>query len=157
MITRNAIGIDASRASELVFSLNTLLSNYAVFYQNVRGYHWNIRGGHFFELHAKFEELFMNLQNTIDQIAERILTLGGVPLHTFVGFTEHATIHAVANVTDGRSAVMNVIDSLNVIIEIQRSIDALSTETGDEGTCDLMSDNIRAQEKLVWMYSAYLG
>jgi starvation-inducible DNA-binding protein len=157
MITRNAIGIDAARAGELAYSLNTLLANYAVFYQNVRGFHWNIRGEKFFELHVKFEELYADLQLKIDEIAERILTLGGAPLHTFTGFTEHATVHAVAHVSDGRSALMNILDSLKVVIEIQRSLLTLSSDADDEGTNALMSDYIRAQEKLIWMYSAYLG
>jgi starvation-inducible DNA-binding protein len=128
-----------------------------VFYQNVRGFHWNIRGEKFFELHVKFEELYTDLQLKIDEIAERIVTLGGTPLHTFSGFTEHATIHAVAHVSDGRSAMLNILDSMKVVIEIQRSILTLSADADDEGTNALMSDYIRAQEKLVWMYSAYLG
>jgi starvation-inducible DNA-binding protein len=99
----------------------------------------------------------MDLQLKIDEIAERIVTLGGTPLHTFIGFTEHATIHAVANVSDGRSAVLNILDSMKVVIDIQRSILTLSADADDEGTNALMSDYVRAQEKLVWMYSAYLG
>lgn len=157
MMTRNAIGIDAARANELVYSLNTLLSNYSVFYQNVRGFHWNIRGDKFFELHVKFEELYTDLQMKIDEIAERILTLGGAPYHTFAAFTEHSTVHPVANVSDGHSAVTSVLDSLKIILDIQRSVLVLSSDAEDEGTNALMSDYIRAQEKLVWMYSAYLG
>jgi starvation-inducible DNA-binding protein len=106
---------------------------------------------------VKFEELYTDLQLKIDEIAERIVTLGGTPLHTFSGFTEHATIHAVAHVSDGRSAMLNILDSMKVVIEIQRSILTLSADADDEGTNALMSDYIRAQEKLVWMYSAYLG
>jgi starvation-inducible DNA-binding protein len=60
-------------------------------------------------------------------------------------------------VSDGRSAMLNILDSMKVVIEIQRSILTLSADTDDEGTNALMSDYIRAQEKLVWMYSAYLG
>jgi starvation-inducible DNA-binding protein len=66
-------------------------------------------------------------------------------------------VHAVAHVSDGRSALMNILDSLKVVIEIQRSLLTLSSDADDEGTNALMSDYIRAQEKLVWMYSAYLG
>jgi starvation-inducible DNA-binding protein len=59
--------------------LNLLLSNYQVYYQNLRGIHWNIRGKRFFDLHVKFEELYNDSQLKIDMIAERVLTLGGTP------------------------------------------------------------------------------
>lgn len=62
----NAIGIDQGKAQNLAEKLNLLLANYSLFYQNVRGYHWNIKGEKFFELHAKFEELYNDLLIKID-------------------------------------------------------------------------------------------
>ena len=53
MNTKNAIGLDSDKAKQLSKKLNELLSNYSVFYQNTRGYHWNIKGDKFFELHLK--------------------------------------------------------------------------------------------------------
>ena len=79
----NQIGLNEMKAMELTKELNELLANYSIFYQNVRGYHWNIKGEKFFELHAKFEELYNDLFVKIDEIAERILTLGGMPNHNF--------------------------------------------------------------------------
>ena len=64
------------KSAELADKLNTLLANYSIFYQNTRGYHWNIKGEKFFELHLKFEELYNDLFIKIDEVAERILTLG---------------------------------------------------------------------------------
>ena len=80
---KNLIGIDKEKAKELVIKLNDLLANYQLFYQNLRGLHWNIKGKEFFELHLKFEELYNDAVIKIDEIAERILTLEGEPLHTF--------------------------------------------------------------------------
>jgi len=60
-------------------------------------------------------------------------------------------------VTDGIMAVTNILDSFKTIITLQRELLKLSEEAGDEGTNALMSDYIRAQEKLMWMYSAFLN
>ena len=79
----NAIGLDSSKARLLAEKLNELLANYSIFYQNTRGYHWNIKGEKFFELHLKFEELYNDLFLKIDEVAERILTLGYTPMHNF--------------------------------------------------------------------------
>jgi len=75
-MAKNIIGLDEQQAQQLADSLNELLANYQVFYMNVRGYHWNIKGDKFFELHVKFEELYDDLLMKVDEVAERILTLG---------------------------------------------------------------------------------
>jgi starvation-inducible DNA-binding protein len=72
----NFIGLDVEKSKELADALSDLLANYSIFYQNTRGYHWNITGDKFFELHLKFEELYNDLFEKIDEVAERILTLG---------------------------------------------------------------------------------
>src|SRR5690554_3895956 len=77
----NVIGIEPQHAKQLAERLNELLANYQIMYMNVRGFHWNIRGESFFELHAKFEETYNDLLLKVDEIAERILTLGQRPLH----------------------------------------------------------------------------
>ena len=83
---KNIIGLDAIKAKKLADLLNVLLANYQLFYINSRGFHWNIKGEKFFELHLKFEELYTDTQLKIDEIAERILTLGHTPDHTFTDF-----------------------------------------------------------------------
>jgi len=153
----NAIGLDTNKAKQLAERLNELLANYSVFYQNVRGYHWNIRGEKFFELHVKFEELYNDLVMKIDEVAERILTLGHAPNHRYSIYNSTSKITESTEVSDGKKAVENILNSFKTIIMIQRDLLALSAEVGDEGTNALMSDYIRAQEKLVWMYSAYLN
>jgi starvation-inducible DNA-binding protein len=154
-ITR--IGIDAKLASQLVNELNLLLANYAVFYMNVRGFHWNIRGEKFFELHLKFEELYNDLHLKIDEVAERILTLGGVPDHSYAKYHELALIKPAVNVIDGTKAVKSILKSFTELIVMQRALLKLASDADDEGTNALMSDYIRQQEKLSWMYGAYLG
>jgi starvation-inducible DNA-binding protein len=153
----SSIGLDKKKSKTLADKLNVLLADYMVFYQNTRGLHWNIKGEKFFELHLKFEELYNNLLLKVDEVAERILTLGGVPLHTFEDYSSTAAIKAAKNVSDGRKAVGLILDSFEIILIKQRELLSLSTDADDEGTNSLMSDYIREQEKLVWMYSSYLN
>lgn len=153
----SAIGLDSKKSRQLSEKLNVLLANYSVFYQNTRGYHWNIKGEKFFELHLKFEELYNDLLLKIDEVAERILTLGYSPEHRYSEYKKISSIKESTHVSDGMKAVENILNSLKTIITLQRELLGLSADTGDEGTNALMSDYIRAQEKSVWMYSAFLN
>ncbi|MEL6251387.1 MAG: Dps family protein [Bacteroidota bacterium] len=157
LLQTNLIGLDSQKAIQLAKSLNELLANYQVFYMNVRGYHWNIKGEKFFELHAKFEELYADLQIKIDEIAERILTLGETPRHSFSSYLEKAEIKTHEEVREGRIAVEGILEAFRILLGQQRGLLEQSAEANDEGTNALMSDYIREQEKLVWMYAAYLG
>ena len=85
----NILGLPVKESELIVKELNILLSNFQVYYQNLRGIHWNIRGKRFFDLHVKFEELYTDSQIKIDLIAERVLTVGGTPLHTFEDYIEN--------------------------------------------------------------------
>ena len=92
-----------------VEKLNKLLADYQIFYQNLRGLHWNVKGPMFFALHEKFEEYYNQSAEVVDAIAERVLMLGGQPLHTFGEYLEVATLEQVKNVSDGREAVEAVL------------------------------------------------
>ncbi|MBL8008344.1 MAG: DNA starvation/stationary phase protection protein [Ignavibacteria bacterium] len=153
----NSIGLDSTKSKQLAEKLNLLLANYSVFYQNTRGYHWNIKGQKFFELHLKFEELYNDLFIKIDEVAERILTLGYSPDHRYSVYMKKSGIKESTQVSDGIKAVGDILNSFKTLITLQREILLLSEEAEDEGTNALMSDYIRAQEKLVWMYSSFLG
>jgi starvation-inducible DNA-binding protein len=153
----SAIGLDSTKSKNLADKLNELLANYSIFYQNTRGAHWNIKGEKFFELHVKFEELYTDLLLKIDEVAERILTLGYSPNHTYSDYQKISKIVESNQVSNGIQAVGDILASFQTVIRLQREILSLSSDAGDEGTNALMSDYIRAQEKLVWMYSAFLN
>lgn len=153
----NKIGINEEKAKNIAKKLNQLLADYQIFYQNVRGFHWNIRGEKFFELHLKFEELYNDLQIKIDEIAERILTLSETPLHSFDEYLKKSEIEVEKNVFTGKTCVKSILKSFEKVIVLQRKLLELSGDANDEGTNSQMSDYIREQEKLVWMYSAFLG
>lgn len=153
----NAIGLPEDGAKMLAKELLHLLADYSVFYQNVRGYHWNIRGPQFFELHTKFEELYSGLVIKIDDVAERILTLGGRPDHRYSSYTILTEIKESEVLDNGDAAVADILSTLGAILQRQRMILSEASQLGDEGTAALMGDYIREQEKLVWMYSAFLA
>ena len=157
MSKSNGIGLGSADAKKLAEKLNELLANYSLFYQNTRGFHWNIKGEKFFELHAKFEELYNDLLMKIDEVAERILTLGYAPEHNYSQYQKISSIKESKEVTDGKHAVEEILAAFKIIITLQRKLLDISAKAEDEGTNALMSDYIRSQEKLVWMYSAYLG
>jgi len=153
----NSIGLDKKKTGTLAAQLNNLLADYMLFYQNTRGLHWNIKGEKFFELHLKFEELYTNLLLKVDEVAERILTLGTTPLHTFEDYLKTSSIKSGKNISQPKEAVQLVLDSFQILLIKQRKLLQLSADANDEGTNALMSDYIRDQEKLVWMYSSYLN
>lgn len=156
-MSTNQIGLEKNDMSAVIKQLNNLLSSYHIFYINVRGYHWNVKGPHFFSLHEQFEELYTNLQVQIDEIAERVLTLGGTPLHAYSDFAQHSTIEEHKGVFDGNACVEGVVKGLRSLIEEQRQVSAVAEEAEDQGTADLVDDYVQEQEKLIWMYNAFLG
>lgn len=105
----------------------------------------------------KFEELYTQLQLQIDEIAERILTLGGTPLHAYSDFAKNSKISEDKNVHNGRQCVEGLVQGLQQLIEEQRSLATLAEDAGDQGSADLVTGYVQEQEKLVWMYNAFLG
>lgn len=157
MKNSNIIGLREEDCKNIVEKLNILLANYSVFYQNTRGAHWNIKGDQFFVLHPKFEELYDNLVLKIDEIAERILTLGHVPNHNYSDYLKVSTIKESKEVHNGKKCVEDILNSFKVVIDLQRELLEITDKANDEGTNALVSGYITEQEKDVWMYNAYLG
>jgi len=153
----NSIGLDISKSQSLSTDLNQLLANFQRYYQNLRGIHWNIKGKRFFDLHVKFEELYTDANLKVDEIAERILTLGGVPLHTFEDYISSSKVPVGKNITKDEEAIRLIVDSLTQLLIIERAILEASDEASDEGTNAMMSEFITQQEKTVWMMKAWLA
>lgn len=152
----NTLGLPVKETEELVAQLNALLSNFQIYYQNLRGLHWNIRGKRFFDLHLKFEELYNDSQLKIDLIAERVLTLSGTPLHTFSDYIEHSKLKVGKNISKDTEAIQLITDSLIALLKIERVILEKSGAINDEGTNSMMSDFIVEQEKTIWMLKAWM-
>lgn len=153
----NAIGLSIKESEVIIESLNELLANFQVYYQNLRGLHWNIRGKRFFDLHVKFEELYNDSQLKIDMIAERVLTLDGTPLHTFEDYIQENQLQIGKNIHNDEVAVNLIVSSLGVLLKLEREILEKAGEINDEGTSSMMSDFITEQEKTIWMMKAWLS
>lgn len=154
---KSPIGLDTVQSQALAAELNKLLASYQILYMNVRGFHWNIRGNQFFELHLKFEEIYNDLLLKVDALAERILTLDGVPLHSFSDYIQVSAIPEQKGLHDGRACVESLLASFGELLVAQRRILGQAAEAGDEGTASILSDYVQQQEKLVWMLRAYLA
>lgn len=151
----NAVGLDIARSADLAEGLNGLLATYQVHYQNLRGCHWNITGPTFFELHAKFEELYTKAQVVIDNLAERILTLEGRPLHTYSAYLKASQVKEQRDLTGAKETVACVMHDMTVLIATHRTVLHLADTAGDEATSTLVGDNITVLEKDLWMLRAY--
>ncbi|MBP4040244.1 Dps family protein [Aeromonas taiwanensis] len=154
---KSPIGLDTVQSQALAAELNKLLASYQILYMNVRGFHWNIRGHQFFELHLKFEEIYNDLLLKVDALAERILTLDGVPLHSFSDYLNVSAIPEQKGLHDGRACIESLLESFRELLVAQRRILGQAAEAGDEGTASILSDYVQQQEKLVWMLRAYLA
>lgn len=143
--------------STLIASLNQLLASYQVHYQNLRALHWNIKGTNFFELHLKYEELYTRSQVIIDELAERILTLGATPLHRFEAYLKESVLKENQTIHEGNPGMKYILDAQKQLLQLERSIMTLCAETEDEGTNAMMSDLIREKEKTNWMFAAWLN
>ncbi len=152
---KNSIGLDKEKVKVLTDKLNDLLANYQLYYQNLRGFHWNLKGNHFFTLHNKFEELYNAAQLSIDEIAERIVTLEAVPLHTYSDYLNHSTIKEHKNVTTSHDTVTKTVSSLTTLIEKERDTLNSANDAGDESTVDMMTQLIAFQEKTIWMLNSF--
>lgn len=150
-------GMNQEASHDLVNHLNQLLADYHVYYQNLRGFHWNISGPGFFELHRHFEELYTAAQVVIDDLAERILTLGGRPMHSMSDYVAKSNIAEAREVCTANDTVSQTLKNLEVLLSTERKIVQLAGELGDEGTDDLLTPLIATQEKNAWMLKAYLG
>lgn len=157
MKAMNFIGLEREESQKVIDLLNGLLANYQIYYQNLRSFHWNVKGNRFFVLHAKFEELYNDAIEKVDEIAERILTLGGVPLHSYAAYAKAATLKAQENMSDGDACLRAVASDILVLLQQEREILSVAAEIGDEGTLDVFSSYVSGQEKLLWMLNAYLN
>jgi starvation-inducible DNA-binding protein len=140
----------------IIDQLNKLLANYQIYYQNLRGFHWNIQGRDFFELHVKFEELYNDAAVKIDEVAERILTIEGTPLHSFSDYLATASLSSETNVHAGEKAVRTIVDNLSALVEQQKVVRKNAEDSDDGATADMMATFIEEQEKTLWMFKAWL-
>lgn len=152
------ISLEEKELKPIVDHLNDLLANYHIHYQKLRGCHWNVKGSHFFTLHVKFEELYTNAQLTIDELAERILTIGKSPYSTFNDYLKISKLKEIHTIgMKDTDMVLAIMDDFSKLIEMEREIMALASDAGDEGTSDLINKFMQFKEKNNWMLRSFVG
>lgn len=152
------ISLSEKKVKPVVDMLNDYLANYHIHYQKLRGCHWNIKGQNFFTLHVKFEELYTNAQLTIDEIAERVLTLGKPPHSRFADYIKESTIKEIDTIGMNDMAMVDeILADMAKLIEIERDLLEASDEAGDDGTNDMVNRFMQFKEKTNWMLRSFAG
>lgn len=139
----------------VIDGLNGLLADATVFYQKLRHYHWNVAGSEFFTLHVKFEELYTAWATTIDEIAERILMLEGVPLHTLAGMLDATELEEDDSVPAAAAMVDALIGDLTTLRTRAGAVIHEAESADDRGTVNLLDGVVDALEKETWMLGAW--
>ena len=152
------ISLSEKKVKPVVDMLNDYLANYHIHYQKLRGCHWNIKGQNFFTHHVKFEELYTNAQLTIDEIAERVLTLGKPPHSRFADYIKESTIKEIDTIGMNDMAMVDeILADMVKLIEIERDLLEASDEAGDDGTNDMVNRFMQFKEKTNWMLRSFAG
>ena len=137
--------------------LNTLVASYGVFYTKLHQHHWYVKGLKFFEAHAKFEEFYNEITENLDEVAERVLQLGGQPVATLKEFLELSLIEEAPfkDNEDTVAMVKSVVADFETLNKTyQEGYDLFE---GDEVTLDLLVGLQAAVQKHLWMLNAYLA
>lgn len=152
------INLSEKQVKPVVDMLNEYLANYHIHYQKLRGCHWNIKGQNFFTLHLKFEELYTNAQLTIDEIAERVLTLGKPPHSRFSDYIKESAIKEIDTIGLADTAMVEaVLDDMTKLIELERDLLEATDKAGDDGSNDMVNRFMQFKEKTIWMLKSFLG
>jgi starvation-inducible DNA-binding protein len=137
--------------------LNLQIANWSVLYTKLHRFHWYVKGPLFFTLHAKFEELYDESALVVDQVAERLLAIGGEPIATMKEYLEATTIQESANETKASDMVATLVKDYKHMNKSLKQLAELAESENDTITNDLAVGLIEKIDTHVWMLNAYLG
>ncbi|WP_050181072.1 Dps family protein [Domibacillus robiginosus] len=144
-------------SEQLISSVNKQVANWTVLYTKLHNYHWYVKGPQFFTLHTKFEELYTEASEHIDELAERLLALDGKPVATLRESLELATVNEAEGQEAAEEMVQSVVNDFTTLTgELKEAMD-LAAEVGDETTGDMLLAIHQSLEKHVWMLKSFLG
>jgi len=142
-------------SKETIKTLNQLVADMTVFYQKLRHYHWNVKGPEFFRLHEKFEIIYTEVGDVIDELAERIVGLDGVPLHTLSSMLEATTLKEDSENPDSDVMVTRTVKDIEVLVkELQTGIEE-AEDAVDRTTANLLDGIKDGLEAHLWMLKAW--
>lgn len=152
------IGITEQNCRNTVEILQGLLSDEYVLYTKTRNYHWNVVGPHFNDYHKAFEEQYGGLSDDIDDIAERIRSLGYKVESTLSAFQKNSKIKEhPGEYSDAKTMAMNLLEDHEIIVQnIRQVIPKIGDEFGDVGTEDFLTSLMEKHEKTAWMLRSIL-
>lgn len=137
--------------------LNKLVANLTVLYTKLHSFHWYVKGTSFYTLHSVFEKYYDYVTESLDEVAERFLAIGGRPVSTLKGSLEIATIKEATEKETTNEMVESVLTDFNLLIADLSELMEVSEEANDQGTADLALGLKTELQKNVWMLNAYLA
>ena len=136
---------------------NLSLANLNVLYRKIQNYHWNVTGTGFFAIHTKLEEYYDGINKQIDDVAERILSIGERPLGTMKNYLEITTIKEAKNEElPGNVALTEVKKDFELMLALAKEVKVIADEENDFGSSALVDEYIAGYEKDIWMLNAFL-
>ena len=148
------IGIKKSDRIGIAEGLQRLLADSYTLYLQTHNFHWNVTGPMFRDLHLMFEEHYTELAIAVDDIAERIRTLGVVAPGTYKQFAALSSIKEVEGIPEAKEMVTILTKGHEQVVKTCRAALKLAQEAGDESSISLVSDRMRIHEKTAWMLRA---
>lgn len=145
------IGIDKTDRLEVADGLKRLLADSYTLYLQTHNFHWNVTGPQFRELHLMFEEHYTELAVAVDDIAERIRTLGVPAPGTYKEFAKLTAIEEVDGVPSASEMVQLLTKGHEQVVRTSREVLKTAQDADDESTAALVSDRMRIHEKTAWM------
>ena len=147
-----------SATEAITNKLNRLLADYHVIYGHLHALHWNVEGPNFFTVHRELQSMYEQLAEYIDDVAERILSLGNRPMTTLKEYVENSELDELSSRKyDAQEVTKLVLKDLDYQISQLRSLIETSGEHNDEGTADFGVEMLRTFEKQRWFWSAFSG
>ncbi len=143
--------------ANVISSLNVILADATVLYQKLHHFHWRVQGSGFYQLHAKFEEMYDHFADVSDEVAERILMIGGEPLASLAQALKLSSVEESLDVPSGGEMAVRVRAELdNFRIKIRQAV-AEAEAAGDRGTANMLDPVADGLDKEIWMLDAYLA
>lgn len=152
------IGITEKNLNAVNKLLNNILADGNVFYLKLRKYHWNLQGDNFMELHELFESQYDDIALAIDEIAERITTLGGVAMGTMEEFLKTTQLKEnPGKIPTNQQMIKDLVaDHETIVRTLRKAIEDCEEKYKDVGTADFLTELIQRHEKMAWKLRKYI-
>lgn len=151
------LGIPDPHLQAVALELNKLLADEFVLYAKTRNYHWNVEGSNFMEMHKLYEGQYEQLDEIIDNVAERIRALGHYAQARLKDYTRLTNLEEQEYTTEQKAQLQNLlVDHETIIKELRRMITLFADEHKDLGSSDFVTGLMQEHEKIAWFIRSYL-